>query len=199
MIAVPRKGPIAAAELLAELGADPDWLAMRAAKDRELVERRARLRAEEQPLLDELASLGIAVESVWRLNSSFESYEAAIPVLLSHLEQPYSPRLREGIARALGSKAARPTAWAPLLAMVRSGALSGEVADGVMAAISAMAQPADLGTLIALIKNRSLGSPRLFLVGNLMRSKKPEARATLAQLEGDPDLHKEIAVRLKER
>ena len=61
MIAVPRKGPIAAAELLAELGADPDWLAMRAAKDRELAERRARLRAEEQPLLDDLASLGIAV------------------------------------------------------------------------------------------------------------------------------------------
>jgi len=68
-----------------------------------------------------------------------------------------------------------------------------------MVAISDMAQPSDLGTLIDLISDQSLGVGRIFLVQNLVRSKKPEARATLLQLQDDPDIAKEITARLSRR
>ncbi len=68
-----------------------------------------------------------------------------------------------------------------------------------MVAISAMARPGDLYCLIDLITDRSLGSHRVFLGRNLMRSKKPEARQTLLNLRDDPELQKEIGARLKTR
>lgn len=192
-----KRKPITAAEHLAILSADPEWVAMRAAKDAELAKRRAQLRVEAKPLLDDLAALGIAVESAWELNSGYANYEAAIPVLLSHLKRPYSPRISEGIARALAFKEARLTAWEPLLKILRTKSFSGRVADGVMAAISEMARPADIQTLIELMEDNSLGSQRMLLVSNLMRSKKPEARSALLRLQNDPELQKEITFRLK--
>ena len=65
-----------------------------------------------------------------------------------------------------------------------------------MVAISDMAQPRDLPTLIDLLSDRSIGTSRIFLVSNLMRSKKPEGRAALLRNQNDPDLEKEIAARL---
>jgi len=81
--------------------------------------------------------------------------------------------------------------------MLKTGALPENAAHGAMAAISAMARPSDLQTLIDLIRDCTLGSLRIYLVGNLMRSKRPEARATLLELRDDPVLRKEIAIRLR--
>jgi HEAT repeat protein len=134
---------------------------------------------------------------VWDLVNTSTPYPQALPILLIHLQRPYDDGIREGIARALAVKGARPLAWDELVGLVQSQSLPDRVADGVMVAISAMARPADLHAIIGLIKDRSIGSRRVFLVRNLMRSKKPEARRTLLDMRDDPDLQEEIAARLK--
>jgi hypothetical protein len=68
--------------------------------------------------------------------------------------------------------------------------------EGVMAAISDIAQPSDLHTLIDLLSDPLLGPNRIYLVSNLMRSKKPEARSALLRKQSDPDLNREITFRL---
>lgn len=156
-------------------------------------------RLEQQPLLKDLAAVGVTVDSVGRLSSFSDPDERIYPVLLDHLSRPYSPHLLEWIGRAFGRKSARPIVWDTLVKLLKSHNLEKSAAEGVMVAISDMAQPRDLSTLIDLLSDRSLGSPRIFLVANLMRSKKPEARATLLHLQDDPDLTREITARLAGR
>jgi hypothetical protein len=124
-------------------------------------------------------------------------YSRALPVLLDHLLRPYSDRTRDGIARALAIKEARPLAWDVLTTLIRSESLPKEVADGVMVAISAMARPSDFFVLMQLLVDKSIGTSRKFLVRKLMRLKRPEARQALINNRTDPDLQEEIAARLK--
>jgi hypothetical protein len=192
-----RRRPASAAEVMRQLEADPDWVARRNAQERDRAEREERSRREQSALLRDLATCGTSVTSVWDLVNTATPYPHALRVLLSHLSRPYNGGLLEGIARALAVKEARPIAWNTLVTAVRDGSLSQGVADGMMVAISAMARPADLHTLFDLIQDRSLGACRGFLVRNLMRSKRPEAREVLLRLQDDPDLRREIMVRLK--
>lgn len=190
-----RRGPMTAAEHLRQLEADPEWVARRDARDRDLAERSARARQEEHDLLADLATVGLLVDSVWALYKK-RPYPAALLILMLHLTRSYSEHLLEGIARAMAVKEARDDAWDFLIEQLKRKSLPKNAADGAMSAISAMARPADLPTLISLIRNRALGSQRLFLVSNLMRSKRPEARETLVQLRDDSDLRLEITARL---
>ena len=191
-----RRGPITAVEALQQLEADPEWCARRDAKEAERAERTRQLRLEQMELLRDLHATGNEVGSVWDLVNTAKPYPKAFPVLLDHLLRPYSDRTREGIARALAVKDARPIAWEVMFGLIRSRSLPKEVADAVMVAISSMARPADLSTLIETLADKSLGSSRIFLVRNLMQSKRPEARQALMHNRADPDLQKEIAARL---
>ena len=117
--------------------------------------------------------------------------------------------VREGIARALVKKWARSLAWDGLLEAYRNepnlsnvappgeiGAPSGPkvaMAD----AISTMATPSDLDTLIELISNPSNGPSRIMLIRNLSRSRAKLAFETLVRLKDDPDLKLEIEHVLK--
>lgn len=196
---MPKSVGMTLSEHLKQLNADPDWIAAENARERDRIARHEQLRREEKPLIDELATVGVVATSAWDLVNSPKPHKAALLILLSHLSGPYSAPVLEGIARALGRKEARPVAWDKLLIMLKTGALPGRAAEGAMAAVSAMARPVDLPILIDLIRDRSLGSKRVFLVFNLMRSKRPEARSTLVELKDDPDLCVEIAERLKRR
>ena len=185
-----------AAEHLAILEKDPAYQEMRRAKDAahaKLVEQR---RLEEQPLLKDLAAVGVIVDSVGRLLEIPDPGDRIYPILLDHLTRSYNPWLLEWIGRAFGRKSARPIVWDTLVNLIKSHSLEKSAAEGVMVAISDMAQPRDLATLIDLLSDRSIGTGRIFLVSNLMRSKKPEARAALLRNQDDPDLAKEIAARL---
>jgi hypothetical protein len=81
--------------------------------------------------------------------------------------------------------------------MIKTHAVDRAAATGLMFSISEMARPSDLEALIELIRDSSLGSDRVFLVSNLARSKRPQARAALLDLQEDPDLANEISARLK--
>lgn len=191
-----KRGPMTAKKHAAQLAADPAFQAMR----REQAERQAKLiaqRAQEmRPLLGDLAAVGVVVDWPSRLLEEPDQSERIYPVLLDHLTRPYNPWLLEWVGRAFGRKSARPVVWDNLVALIKSHSLEKAAVEGVMVAISDMAHPRDLATLINLLSDRSIGTNRIFLVSNLMRSKKPEARAALLRNQDDPDLAKEIAARL---
>jgi len=110
---------ISAAELMSRLHSDPEWVRendKREAEHKAAAERRREeLRPEQTPLLVELASVGIKVDSVWDLVNAKWSYPAAIPILSAYLQRVHHPLLREGIARALTVPEARGVAGQVIL------------------------------------------------------------------------------------
>jgi hypothetical protein len=96
-----RRRPRTAQELLAELEADPEWMAGLNARDAERARRDNEWRAAEAPLVAELRDAGFDVKSAWDLVNTPQPYPEALPILLKHLVRPYPDRVREGIARAL--------------------------------------------------------------------------------------------------
>lgn len=175
---------------------DPAYQEMRKAKEAAHAELVARRAQEMRPLLDDLAAVGVTVDRPSRLLEMPDPGERIYPVLLDHLTRPYNPWLLEWIGRAFGRKSARPIVWDTLVKLIKSHSLEKSAVVGAMAAISDMAQPRDLPTLIDLLSDPSIGSSRIFMVRNLMRSKKPEARAALLRHQDDPDLTFEITHRL---
>lgn len=61
---------------------------------------------DEEPLLKDLADIGLKIESVWDLVNANYSYKEAIPILINHLSKNYNLRNKEGIIRALTVKEA---------------------------------------------------------------------------------------------
>jgi hypothetical protein len=87
-----------------------------------LVLTRGRERVEEEvtKILDELASVGFAVDSVDELRNSGVNYAEAVPALLRELTRETDPRKKEWIVRALSVPWARPAAIEPLLEEFRT-------------------------------------------------------------------------------
>lgn len=79
----------------------------------------------EEVLVLEIRKLGYQINSVYDLvnNSSHPflerkfigSYTKAYPILIKHLNKPYSPKIKEGIVRALTVKDASKIAKQPLI------------------------------------------------------------------------------------
>ena len=109
-----------AAELMAELEADPEWVRARDERERQRQEFDALLAQDEAPLVSDLSAAGYAVESVWDLVNTSASYPEAWPVLIEHLQRPYHPRTLEGIARALTVPEAGEIAFPVLLRLLDS-------------------------------------------------------------------------------
>lgn len=183
-------------EYHAQIADDPKYRAMRATRARKLSEIAGQRRREQQPLLEELATAGVIVDWVGGLLAIPSLEPRVYTVLFDHITKPYSPSLLEWIGRAFGHKSDRPVVWDGLIDLLKTHTVDGLAVEGVMAAISDIALPSDLYTLIDLISDPSLGPSRILLVSNLMRSKKPEARSALLRNQSDPDLIKEITFRL---
>lgn len=194
-----KRGGMTLRELQEQQDADPAYQAMRRARDSEFAEIAALRKREQQPLLSDLSAAGIVVSSVCELRSLPDPDARMYPILLDHLTKPNPPWLLEWIGRAFGRKTARPLVWDSLVHLIKARALEERASIGVMAAISDMAQPRDLDVLIDLLSDQSIGPSRIFLVSNLMRSKKLAARAALLQLQDDPELTHEIKARLAHR
>ncbi|MBI3837754.1 MAG: hypothetical protein HY288_07450 [Planctomycetia bacterium] len=111
--------PMTAAEAMAILKSDPDWV--RQNEERETRHKadvprlQAELEPEQSPLIADLAAAGVRVSSVWDLVNTRMSYPAAIPVLTKYLGLARHPVLRQGIARALTVPEARGIAGPKLL------------------------------------------------------------------------------------
>lgn len=180
-----------AAELMAELSADPEWVAARARRAAEDEASRRALAAEEAPILADLRRVGIDVPSASAL-IEWDHYPEAIPILVEHLGRPYQTVIREGLARALATPDARPI-WSTL-ADLYVGEQDPQVKDGLAIAVAQTVTDTTMDDLLALIADATNGTSRvLLLIARFPR----RAIEPLERLADDPDLRLEIPVVLK--
>lgn len=189
-----KAGWITAAEHMALLQQDPEWVARHAAREAERSRREQELQKEEKRLLSDLRAVGIQVESVWDFVNTAQKYPAAIPILLRHLPQRYSKRTKEGIIRALTVDYAGRGVLDELIRQFRE-----QVDDSANSlkwvlgnAISQVAKPADAETVIALAMDPAHGEARDMITQRLPRVVKNKARLKeiLQQLVGDEKMEK---------
>ena len=112
--AMPKRKPVTAAELMAALEADPEWVAQRDAKEREREAQRKVCATDEHDLVREIREAGYDIDSVWDFVNNtphpilerrfLGEYPAAYPILVRHLSIPHRKEIREGIIRALTVK-----------------------------------------------------------------------------------------------
>lgn len=178
------------------------------ARDQDRVERVARMRSEQAPLLAELKSVGLEIKSVSDLINASERYEQAVPILLKHLMMPYSDVTRETIARSLARpEAAVQDAWPILVEEYRKAPMGWGIKgpgdtkefrlaakDGLACALSVAVTEETLSELIALAKDSALGESRVLLLSALKqrRNKNPLVKQAIEELASDPELAKEI-------
>jgi len=195
------KKKITAAELMAKLNADPEFVAARAAKEAEHQARVSALRVEVSPVLEELRAVGCLVSSASDLMKppypDAAPWPESLPVLLGHLQRDgYSADARELLARALAVPETKALGWDVLTGLYVSEPEC-RVRDGLAAAIAAAADDEVIGDVIALARDVRHGPSRLLLLSALERSADPRARVALTDLAGDPDLTKEIQIILR--
>src|SRR4030042_4941707 len=86
-----KKRRLTAAEVAAVLEKDPEYIARRAQRERELEERVRAFRKEEQPLIQALKDAGEDVESIDDLVNTTGAYPKGIPILIAQWPGPYAP------------------------------------------------------------------------------------------------------------
>lgn len=183
-----------ARELVEELQRDPEWVARRLERERARQEVERASAAEQAPLIQDLAKCGLPVESVWDLVNSRNNYDHALPVLMNHLTRPYSPGVREGIARAVAIPAAAPE-WMRLASLYASEENS-RVKDGLAVAIATSARAEHADALISLAQDHRNGQSRVLLLRAIARLGE-KGRKALEMFEFDPELEKEARIVLR--
>jgi hypothetical protein len=176
-------------------------------KELERIDRSVRIRIEEEPVLSELREAGWNVQSVWDLVNTSTPYPEAIPVLLKHLQFPYSDVVKEGIARSLAvPEPAVQKAW-PLLVneyrKTREGwGLKSQgdtrayilgAKDGLACVLAAAVNDDTLLELIALAKDPANGASRLLLLPAFEKRRKMDSvKRAMDELVNDPVLREAI-------
>lgn len=184
-----------AAELMAELRANPDHVRMRAEQEESLRHRRKFRQKAEEPLVRDLGSVGCEVESVWDLVNTERPYARAIPILMEHLEREYPDKIREGIARALAVRVLEAEDWEILRAHFVSEEQS-ETKWALALALAANAQEIHRQQLVELVSAPEHGKGRAILAEALHRF--PGTRSTLQSLTADPEIGSTLRRLLKE-
>lgn len=180
------------------------------ARDLDRIDRVARMRQEQVPLLTELKAVGLKINSVSDLINMRATYEQAIPVLLNHLVMPYSDVTKETIARALSIPLpAVHGAWQVLVREYSNAPIGWGIKgpgdstefrlgakDGLACALSVAVTDETLPELIALAKDPANGDSRVLLLSALKvrRTNNPLAKQAIDELARDPALQREIAM-----
>lgn len=152
------------------------------------------MREEDQAVVQALSRVGMRVGSVYDLVNTKTPYPEAIPVLISMLPQVTHDRIKEGVARALMVREARPVAARPLLREFREVPAENESQRHTKAAIGlALSFTADeslMDDVVALMNDKRHGWSRAALPLALPRMVGQRSRAIrelVAALE-DPNL-----------
>jgi hypothetical protein len=176
-----RRGSITAGELLAELEADPVWVAERAEQDRELAAAEAAFAKLQRPLLADLRKQGIRVDSIEdQAFIDLDLSQGAIGVLVDHLERASSPwNLRAAIARSL-SRDRAATAQRALYRSIKRADFPFD-SDASQALFSAFGRAADnsmADEIIELLRAQRFGPHRCLLALDGARTL-PKARCSV--------------------
>lgn len=152
-------------------------------------------------LLQELASVGYALDSVSDLRSSGLRYREAIPVLLRFLELAEDAATREEIVRALSVPWAKSEALDPLIQAFRDVPRTGVREDllrwAIGNALEVIWDDSRYDDLAALVTDTSFGMARQMVVLGMAKSKRVEAGEVLVQLLKDPDVNGHAVSALK--
>jgi len=182
----PKRGKITAAELHAELEKDEDyqrWLKEKEAVGNALDEAYAK---DAKPLLDDLASIGIKIESVWDLVNTKSSYKTAIPKLIEHLPRPYHIRNKEGIVRSLGVKEAKGKACRVIIDEYnRTPKDQKDYRWTFGNAMSVIMTPEYADEVIDIVEDESNGDSRHMFIASLSKAGSPKVMKVLEGLLSD--------------
>lgn len=190
-----KKHDVTAAELMAELATDQEYLRRMQEIEHRIESVDAELALDERSLVTDLAGVGVIVDSVWDLVNSTKPYPMAIRVLLDHLRQSHQIRTREGIARALTVPESRGVAFEELyghfVALTEEEAP--ELAWLLAAALSeSVASESEARALIGLLQNPGYGKAREMLMPVLVHIPDEEKNDILDSLSDDPCLRKVV-------
>jgi hypothetical protein len=174
-------------------------VAQREKEDAELAARAAKRQLACKPVVADLRSQGIEVESVWDLYKTPESYSVAIPILLAHLRRNYPERTLEDIGHALPFKP--DVAWWDDFKALYLTTTSDAVRDRLAAAMSQCAVKKHYHDLLAFISDERLGMSRIYFlrpinrIGNRMQP--GTGRAVIETVAKDQTLGEEATRILK--
>lgn len=139
------------------------------------------LEEESRELAHALRDAGLDVDSVYDLVNTRDSYPEGIPVLLEYLPRVSHPRMKEGIARALGVVEARPRAAEPLLREFRryqALTKSEEHTKWAIAnALSTVADDSVFREIAVTLQDAEHGGPRSGMVASLANMKRHRGEA----------------------
>ncbi|MDQ0241498.1 hypothetical protein [Arthrobacter bambusae] len=194
-----------AAEVIAEkerlLREDPEYRAKFERMEADRAQRVAELRAAAQPVVRDLAAIGIKVGTLWDLYKIPDSRPAAFPVLLAHITRDYPDGVLESIGQGFCHKSAR--AWWPELKRIYLETQIPVVRNVLAAALSECAAKDQYEDLLSFVNTTRLGSTRIYFlrplnrIGNRMQAGK--GRAVVQSFSEDPVLGKEATAILKGR
>jgi len=193
------KRGITAAELLAQLESDPEWVARRDQRNAEMARVTAQHHQAEAPLVEALREAGLEVESAWDLVNTATPYPAALPILLEHVGRPYPDAVRDGIARALAVGPDAKFGWDHLVELYRAEPAGTGAKDGLAVALSAIADSETVEEVVELVGDPVHGTSRIFFLQTLKRLRDPLARTALKDAASDPVLGLEARAQLKGR
>lgn len=183
---------------MAQLQSDEEYQRrMRAAEDaRQIVAQQ--LRDAERPIVADLRTVGVRVDSVWDLVNTAEPYPAALPVLIHHLERGgYPDRVAESLGRALAVKPA-VTFWERLTARYLAPRGEGEQ-EGAAVALAASATAAQLDELIEFLSLEERGQTRIHFIRPILRIGGVRGRQLVESLRSDPVFGREASALLARR
>ena len=174
---------------------NPEYRAKVEAVEAERRERAQRLKEAQRPILNDLQSVGVRVESVWDLVNTSEPYPDALPILINHLERGgYPKRVMESLGRALAVNPA-VAYWDRLKALYLGARDLGEE-DGTAVALAACATRAQLDDLIAFLAVEERGDSRIYFLRPIKRLGGEAGRELLESLREDATFGKEATALL---
>ncbi len=171
----------------------PEWVAMREEREKKIREKEAFFCEVQKPILKELESVGVSVNSLWNLGGKGRSHGNAVPVLVKHIQIFYHDQINEELARALGRiKAVECWDFLVELFCKTDRQVHRNFKDGLACALFDLVSKKTMDEYITLLKDKRHGQSRILMVGKLRRSRQPEIIALIDELAEDEDLKTEI-------
>ncbi|MGP0059299.1 MAG: HEAT repeat domain-containing protein [Beijerinckiaceae bacterium] len=190
MIRSSQKPPKTAAELMGSLQKDPDYRARVVSKNAARARAIADFELNSRPVLDDLRSIGIQVNSLDQLRESGKKYKTVIPLLTSWLTKTDNDKVREAIVRALTVPWAADLAEKPLIDLYLSLDNSGNdsLRWAIGNALSVVATDRYFDQLLEIVRNRRHGTTRQMIVLGLANKGGERIESALIDLLADPDV-----------
>lgn len=183
---------------MAQLANDPEYQRRRAASDAGLQARVDVLRVAEQPIVDDLGTVGVHVESVWDFVNTAVPYPDALPILFAHLARGgYPDRVMESLGRALAVGPAS-VYWDDFRRLFAK-AVGPDEKDGLAVAMAASATGEHLDAMLDILGDQSWGDYRIYFVRPILRVGGLRGSEVISALTNDPVLGKEATALLKKK